>query len=132
MAEAGTLRLDLRVFKSQNPIFFLRIPFYTVQSYHNYKNPVGRMDTLRRPCTGESAFCLNQAGSVYLENTSDLWDVRGDPRGISHGIPLERAALLMISRFALQQEHGYDLTVSTMIMKQQNVNNCHERHQQKK
>ena len=30
VAEAGTLRLDLRALKSQNPIFFLRIPFYTV------------------------------------------------------------------------------------------------------
>ena len=34
--------------KSQNPIFFRRIPFYTLQSYHNYKNPVGRIDTLSR------------------------------------------------------------------------------------
>ena len=46
VAEAGTLRLDLRALKSQNPIFFLIIHFYTVQSYHNYKNPVGRIDTL--------------------------------------------------------------------------------------
>ena len=38
VAEAGTLRLDLRALKSQNPIFFLRIPFYTLQSFHNYKN----------------------------------------------------------------------------------------------
>ena len=30
VAEAGTLRLDLRALKSQNPVFFLRIPFYTV------------------------------------------------------------------------------------------------------
>ena len=30
VAEAGTLRLDLRALKSQNPIFFLRIPFYIV------------------------------------------------------------------------------------------------------
>ena len=48
--KAGTLRLDLRALKSQNPIFFLRIPFYTVQSYHNYKNPVGRIDTLICTC----------------------------------------------------------------------------------
>ena len=30
VAEAGTLRPDFRALKSQNPIFFLRIPFYTV------------------------------------------------------------------------------------------------------
>ena len=49
VAEAGTLRLDLRALKSQNTIFFLRIPFYTVQRYHNYKNPLGRiLDTLSR------------------------------------------------------------------------------------
>ena len=46
VAEAGTLRLDLRALKSQNPFFFLKIPFNTVYSYHNYKSPVGRIDTL--------------------------------------------------------------------------------------
>ena len=46
VAEAGTLRQDFRALKSQNPIFFLRIPFYTVLRYHNYKNLVGRMDIL--------------------------------------------------------------------------------------
>ena len=46
VAEAGTLKLDLRALKSRNPIFFLRIPFYTLSS-HNYKNPVGRTDTSR-------------------------------------------------------------------------------------
>ena len=30
VADAETLRLDLRVLKSQNPIIFLRIPFYKV------------------------------------------------------------------------------------------------------
>ena len=30
VAEAGTLRPDFRALKSQNPIFFLRIPFNTV------------------------------------------------------------------------------------------------------
>ena len=30
VAEARTLSLDLRALKSQNPIFFLRIHFYTV------------------------------------------------------------------------------------------------------
>ena len=30
VAEAGTLKLDLRALKSQNPINFLRIPFYTL------------------------------------------------------------------------------------------------------
>ena len=51
VAETGTLRLDLRALKSQKTFFFLRIPFYTVQRYHNYKNPVGRIDTLRRGYT---------------------------------------------------------------------------------
>ena len=46
VAEAGTLKLDHRALKYQNPIFFLRIPFYTLSS-HNYKNPVGRTDTSR-------------------------------------------------------------------------------------
>ena len=30
VAEAGTLKLDLRALKSQNPIYFLRMPFYTL------------------------------------------------------------------------------------------------------
>ena len=47
VAEAGTLNLDLSVLKSQNPIFFLRIPFNTLWSYHNYKTPVGHIDTLK-------------------------------------------------------------------------------------
>ena len=61
MAEAGTLRLHLRALKSQNTIFFPRIPFYTVQSYHNYKNPVGRIDTnlvVHRKCW-KGAFCMD-------------------------------------------------------------------------
>ena len=37
----------------------------------------------------------------------------------------------MILHFALQLEHGFDLTVSKMRIKQQYVNNCHERHQWK-
>ena len=51
---------------------------------------------------------------------------------MSHGIPLESNALLMISCFVLQLEHGFDLTVSRMRMKQQYLNNCHERNQRKK
>ena len=47
MAEVGTLKLDLRALKCQNPICF-RILFYTLESYHNYKNPVGRIDTLNK------------------------------------------------------------------------------------
>ena len=46
VAEAGTLRQDFRALKPRNPIFFLRIPFYTVLRCHNYKNPVGRIDIL--------------------------------------------------------------------------------------
>ena len=30
VAEAGTLKLDLRALKYQNPFFFLRVPFYTL------------------------------------------------------------------------------------------------------
>ena len=48
MAEAGTLKLDFRALKSQNPFFFLRIPFYTLWSYYNCKNPVGPIDTLKQ------------------------------------------------------------------------------------
>ena len=42
--------------------------------------------------------------------------------GISHSILLE-IALLMISIFHLQLEHGFDLTVSRMRLKQKYVNN---------
>ena len=31
VAEAGTLKLDLRALKCQNPFFFLRIPFYSLR-----------------------------------------------------------------------------------------------------
>ena len=46
VAEVEILKLDLRALKSQNPIFFLKMPFNTLQSNHNHKNPVGRIDTL--------------------------------------------------------------------------------------
>ena len=52
-------------------------------------------------------------------------------RGMSHGISLESNALLMISYFVLQLEHGFDLTVSRKRIKQQYLNNCHERNQRK-
>ena len=41
-----------------------------------------------------------------------------------HG--LKSAALLVILCFVLQLEHGFDLTVSRMRMKQQYLNNCLE------
>ena len=47
-------------------------------------------------------------------------------------ITLENVALLMISNFVLQLEHGFDLTVSRMRMKQQYVNNRYEINQRKK
>ena len=42
-----------------------------------------------------------------------------------------KAALLMISCFVLQLEHGFDLTVSRMRMKQQYLNNCPEINQRR-
>ena len=53
--KVGTLKLDLRALKCENPIFFLRILFYILESCHNYENPVGRKDTLNL---------------TYLENVS--------------------------------------------------------------
>ena len=39
--------------------FFLRIPFYTLLSYHNYKNPVGRLDTYSlKTVSVRVSFCL--------------------------------------------------------------------------
>ena len=35
--------------------FFLRIRFYTLESYHNYKNPVGRIDSLKKNNQGQEA-----------------------------------------------------------------------------
>ena len=49
VAGVGTLKLDLRALKCRNPIFFLRIPFYALQCYHNHTNPVGCIDTLMQP-----------------------------------------------------------------------------------
>ena len=46
VAEVGTLKLDLRVLKCQDPIFFLEHFFNTLESCHNYENPVGSIDTL--------------------------------------------------------------------------------------
>ena len=46
MAEAGTLKPDFRALKCRNRVFFLGIPFCTLQRYQKSKNPVGRIDTL--------------------------------------------------------------------------------------
>ena len=62
MAEVGTLKLDLRALKCQNPIF-LRIPFYTLWCYNNYKNPVDRIDNLI-----ELTICLCVQGDTVIQN----------------------------------------------------------------
>ena len=47
MAEAGTFKLALSELKCRNPIFSLRIPFYTKWRFQKCKNPVGRIDIFK-------------------------------------------------------------------------------------
>jgi len=47
VAEAGTLKLDLRALKCRNPMFFFsQNAFLHIVEIPNYKNPVGRIDTV--------------------------------------------------------------------------------------
>ena len=66
MAEAGTLKPDFRALKCRNRVFFLGIPFCTLQRYQKSKNPVGRIDTLSLPCSKQSSIDEGLLGTALL------------------------------------------------------------------
>ena len=57
VAEAGTLKPDFRALKCRNRVFFLGIPFCTLQRYQKSKNPVGHIDTLISQASKRRRFC---------------------------------------------------------------------------
>ena len=67
VAKAGSLKLVFRAKKRRRQFFFLRILFYTLKRYQNYKNPAGGIDTLI-----EVQYKLDRNGSKH-DFIDSLW-----------------------------------------------------------